>query len=70
MLQRFDRADFVLITAISEEQKAMKKCFGVGFEATLRDGIHYSVGVLGRGERFFRIAAVKPAEMGPIPAAV
>ena len=70
MPESFDRADVVLITAISEEQKAMKKCFGVGFEAKLRDGIHYSVGVIGRGERFLRIAAVKPAAMGPIPAAV
>jgi nucleoside phosphorylase len=66
----FDRADVVLITAISEEHRAMKECFGVSFESKLRDGIHYSVGVLKRRERFLRIAAVRPAEMGPIPAAV
>lgn len=66
----FDCADVVLVTAISEEQKAMKKCFGVGFETQLPDGIHYSVGTLKKNERFLRIAAVQPAEMGPVSAAV
>lgn len=70
MPELIDCADVVLITAISEEHKAMKKCFGVSFETMMRDGVHYSVGILKRGERSLRIAAVKPAEMGPIPAAV
>ena len=68
--ENFDHADVVLITAISEEHKAMKECFGVAFESRLRDGIHYSVGILKRRDRFLKIVAVRTAEMGPIPAAV
>lgn len=60
----FDCADVVLVTAISEEQKAMKKCFGVGFETQLRDGIHYSVGTLKKMSDFCELLLCNPRRWG------
>lgn len=59
-----------MITALLEERQAMQTCFGIEFESQIRDGIPYSLGVLRRGDRSIRIAAVQPIDSGPIPAAV
>ena len=64
------KVDLVVITALSEEKKALKDCFGIDFERVSRDGIHYYLGSLNYGDRQINIAAVQPVDMGPVSAAV
>ena len=62
--------DIVLITALSEEKLALQNCFGIEFEAVVKNGIHYNLGTVKYKKRAIHVATVQPIDMGPIPAAV
>lgn len=62
--------DLVIITALSEEKQALKKCFGIDFETVVKNGIDYNVGEIKYHNRAINLATVQPVDMGPIPAAV
>lgn len=62
--------DLLVITALSEEKKALKHCFCISFDSVSKSGINYNIGTLKHADRHITIATVQPNEMGPIPAAV
>jgi len=69
-MNRLQDIDIVIITALSEEKQALKKCFGIEFEAVAKNGIHYNLGIIEYKNRAINIATVQQIDMGPIPAAV
>ncbi len=69
-MNRLEDVDIVIITALSEEKQALKKCFGIEFKAVAKNGIHYNLGTIKYKNRAINVATVQPIDMGPIPAAV
>lgn len=65
-----DRADILLLTALTEEQHSLRRAFGMRFEPRFRHGTAYHCSRLERGDRFIDLVEVSQLDRGPVTAAV